>query len=378
MSQPTRLRPLFLATVMVGAAFTACYTGPSIDQAYFAGDGADGSASGKTDGGDGGFTIAASGCTPDIATIQKTVFVPRCNTAGCHNKADQAASLDLESPAPDTQLIDVAAQQCGGQIRVRPGDPDHSYLIDKLAAAQPACGIRMPNGASGLAADDVLCIRTWVASLPGNGADGGGTVDSGTDAGPACLPGLTPCGSSCVDTTSDPKNCSKCGNVCAVACQTSACVTTCTAPTKNCNNACVDITSSSTNCGDCNIMCTGGKVCVASSCSCGSNVTLTTLQTQILTPSCAVTGCHTGVMPKAGLLLTAGNSYKDLVNKLGTTCSPSKTLVVPSNVDASYLMNKLTGVGMCAGTIMPKAGGALPPAQVDMVRSWICNGAMNN
>jgi hypothetical protein len=47
-------------------------------------------------------------------------------------------------------------------------------------------------------------------------------------------------------------------------------------------------------------------------------------------------------------------------------------------VAKSYLVNKLTGVDLCAGTQMPKAGSSLSLSEIDLVRGWICNGAPNN
>jgi hypothetical protein len=84
-----------------------------------------------------------------------------------------------------------------------------------------------------------------------------------------------------------------------------------------------------------------------------------------------------GAQPKSSLLLTAGASYGALVNAASSTCT-AKVRVVPGQVDKSYLVNKLTGIGMCAGTQMPKTGGALPANEIDLVRAWICNGAPNN
>jgi hypothetical protein len=37
-------------------------------------------------------------------------------------------------------------------------------------------------------------------------------------------------------------------------------------------------------------------------------------------------------------------------------------------------MAKLTGVGMCSGSMMPKAGG-LTTAQIDTFRAWMDSGA---
>ncbi|MBL8950054.1 MAG: hypothetical protein JNK82_04715 [Myxococcaceae bacterium] len=42
---------------------------------------------------------------------------------------------------------------------------------------------------------------------------------------------------------------------------------------------------------------------------------------------------------------------------------------------ASYLVNKLTGTGMCLGSQMPKGSGSLTAAQLDTVRAWNATGA---
>lgn len=56
-------------------------------------------------------------------------------------------------------------------------------------------------------------------------------------------------------------------------------------------------------------------------------------------------------------------------------CSTAKIRVVPRDPAASYLVAKLTGVGMCSGSVMPKAGGELSTSQLDGVRAWIGAGA---
>lgn len=361
------LRASLLLLAVVGGAtapIAACYTGPDVEQAYY----------GDRNGQDGGI-VAASGCRPDIESIQKTVFFPRCATSGCHAGANPAGSLDLESTGADARLVGQPASECGGQILVRPGDPDGSYLTDKLGSSKPACGLPMPIGASSLAADDVACIRAWITSL----SPGAGGLDAGGDSGAseACAPGLSSCSSQCVDTKVDPKNCGQCGTTCPVACANGACVTSCPAPTTNCSNACVDTATSATNCGGCGNKCPAGQICSGSTCSCGSTVSFGSQLQPILTSQCATTGCHTGNMPKASLNLTSGKSHAELVNVASSACS-GKSLVVPGAVDQSYLMNKLTGVGMCAGSVMPKAGGALPASQIELFRTWICNGAPNN
>ena len=99
-----------------------------------------------------------------------------------------------------------------------------------------------------------------------------GTVTFSDDAGvpPAggCDGGLSACGSSCVDTSKDAKNCGACGKACAAneVCVSSACTVSCGTKTK-CGQACVTTTDDPANCGGCNKACDGGLSCVASQCT---------------------------------------------------------------------------------------------------------------
>ena len=68
-------------------------------------------------------------------------------------------------------------------------------------------------------------------------------------------------------------------------------------------------------------------------------------------------------------------AYAALVGQTSTSkdCS-GKDLVVPGKPEASLLYTKLTATPPC-GARMPFGGGALPDAQIEMVRSWIAAGA---
>jgi hypothetical protein len=230
-----------------------------------------------------------------------------------------------------------------------------------------------PDGA--LDSRDIACITNWISALPPGGVDAGSPVTCGVDE--------TVCGAACAKTKSDPNNCGSCGNVCGAAakfCVNGACSGTC--PLTDCGGgACVDTKIDANHCGSCVNQCSGGKVCVNSACSCGTTVaTLSAIQAATFTPSCTGGGCHSKVgikAPAEGLDLSSTTlSFQSLVGKSSSTCG-GKTRVVPADVPNSYLMNKLTGIGMCSGSKMPKGPG-LTAAEIDSVRSWICNGALNN
>jgi len=75
------------------------------------------------------------------------------------------------------------------------------------------------------------------------------------------------------------------------------------------------------------------------------------------------------------MALTPSASYDSLVN-VPTDCG--RVRVVPGSPSTSYLINKLTGVNICTGTQMPARGTSLPSSQIDLIRSWICQGAPRN
>ena len=96
----------------------------------------------------------------------------------------------------------------------------------------------------------------------------------------------------------------------------------------------------------------------------------------IFQSGCAGAACHAGMRPAEGLdLSSASLAFGTLVNVRTGQCGGAKIRVVPGDPAASYLVAKLTGVGMCSGSVMPKMGGELSAAQIDVVRAWIGSGA---
>lgn len=92
-------------------------------------------------------------------------------------------------------------------------------------------------------------------------------------------------------------------------------------------------------------------------------------------------GCGGGELCHGGLASGAW-PYTSLVNvKVSRDrCDPSAVIVAPGNLAQSYLMNKLTGVGICPGTSrMPPNGlPPLPQHEIQLIADWICQGARNN
>lgn len=110
--------------------------------------------------------------------------------------------------------------------------------------------------------------------------------------------------------------------------------------------------------------------------TCGPDVSFAADVLPILTNTCTAIGCHAGARAAASLSLEPTRAYSELVG-VPASCGGS-VLVRPGSVAESYLVNKLTNVGICSGTEMPKRGQMLPVSEIDTIRTWICLGARND
>lgn len=89
---------------------------------------------------------------------------------------------------------------------------------------------------------------------------------------------------------------------------------------------------------------------------------------------CASGSCH-GSAGAAGLSLTSGNSYANLVNVTATQADVFR--VIPGNANGSYLVIKLEGRQTIGGR-MPLGGSALDNIDLSNIKNWINQGAKNN
>ncbi len=104
---------------------------------------------------------------------------------------------------------------------------------------------------------------------------------------------------------------------------------------------------------------------------------LSVIQTDIFNVNCALSGCHTGSSPRAGLNLSSGLAFSNIVSVLSSQ-NNSFTRVIPNDADNSLLVQKIEGTQTVGGR-MP-AGGRAPLSNEDiqLIRDWITNGAENN
>jgi hypothetical protein len=104
------------------------------------------------------------------------LFTDTCSSVGCHTGDHPAQGLDLASPGVEERLIGVTPTGAGcSGVLVDPKNPAQSLLYLKLTELPP-CGVPMPFGGKRLGARDLECVRSWIASLAGDG----GSSDAST------------------------------------------------------------------------------------------------------------------------------------------------------------------------------------------------------
>jgi hypothetical protein len=97
--------------------------------------------------------------TADFASIQQNVFTPICTV--CHAGGGAPQGLRLDATNSYALLVGVPSTEVPSILRVKPGDPDNSYLIQKLEG-HAAVGAQMPFGGPPLPAATIAVIRQWI------------------------------------------------------------------------------------------------------------------------------------------------------------------------------------------------------------------------
>jgi methionine-rich copper-binding protein CopC len=98
----------------------------------------------------------------DFQQIQDTIFTPICS--GCHQGANAPQGLRLDAGNSYALLVSVASAEVPGLMRVNPGNPDTSYLVQKIQGTA-AVGVRMPaNGPPYLSQTQIDLVRGWIAA----------------------------------------------------------------------------------------------------------------------------------------------------------------------------------------------------------------------
>lgn len=115
----------------------------------------------------------AAGCQPapapeappaggggEFAALVAEVLEPHCAGTGCHSGDRPAGGLHLGDERAYSDLVDAPAHRRPDRKRVVPGDPDSSYLVNRIVDGGDTP--RMPLGADPLERADIDRIREWI------------------------------------------------------------------------------------------------------------------------------------------------------------------------------------------------------------------------
>ena len=300
-----------------------------------------------------------------------------CGPDGCGAGGVCGTCATVEAPACNTDL-----GQC--QATCTPNCTDKICGDDGCGGGDDACGSCDP-GKTCMGGTSCQCVPNCTGKECGPDGCGG---ECGTCVGPLtcsdggkceCVPQCA--GRECGDDGcgGGPDACGSCAGTASYCDMDGEC---------QCTPSCAAEACGSDGCGG-TCTCEQGQACNAELCS-WPNVSFATDVYPLFVGTCNSSGCHTseGGTPKAMLdLLDAPTALTELVGVASLQCMVTpKTLVVAGDVGASYLINKLTNTNLCGGQPMPRSasGSGLPnpppltDAQINLVRAWIGNGALDN
>jgi methionine-rich copper-binding protein CopC len=125
----------------------------------------------------GSESSAPAPLSADFQSIQDNVFTPICTR--CHSGANAPEGLQLDEGHSFALLVGVPSAEAPGVLRVKPGDPTDSYLIEKLQGSSGIVGQQMPFGGPYLPQATIDVIKQWITA--------GALATSGTAGGMAAV-----------------------------------------------------------------------------------------------------------------------------------------------------------------------------------------------
>src|SRR5580658_7678103 len=100
--------------------------------------------------------------TADFESIQENVFTPICSV--CHIGASAPLGLQLDAAHSYNLLVGVPSTEQPNLLRVKPGDPDDSYMVHKIEGLPGITGGQMPLGETPLPQATIDAIRQWITN----------------------------------------------------------------------------------------------------------------------------------------------------------------------------------------------------------------------
>src|SRR5208283_5272234 len=105
----------------------------------------------------------------------------------CHDGGGAPEGLRLDAANSYNLLVGVPSTEVPSLLRVKPGDPADSYIIQKLQG-HAAVGAQMPLGGPYLSADTIAFVQQWIT----NGAPPSAAAAAGAAAAPLAVTAVVP------------------------------------------------------------------------------------------------------------------------------------------------------------------------------------------
>jgi hypothetical protein len=100
--------------------------------------------------------------TADFQSIQDNVFTPICSK--CHIGGGAPEGLQLDAAHSYNLLVGVPSAEQPALLRVKPGDPDDSYMVQKIEGLSSISGAQMPFMEKPLPQATIDAIRQWITN----------------------------------------------------------------------------------------------------------------------------------------------------------------------------------------------------------------------
>ncbi len=93
--------------------------------------------------------------------VQNEIFTPTCAVIGCHDPIGRQSQLLLTSGNAYANIVNVPSVEMPSLPRIKPGDPQSSYLYRKITGAG-ITGDRMPQAGPPLSDAQLSLVRDWI------------------------------------------------------------------------------------------------------------------------------------------------------------------------------------------------------------------------
>ncbi len=99
---------------------------------------------------------------PTLTSIHNNIFDLNCAISGCHTGSNPPQGMNLSSGQAFSNIVNAASMQVPTLKRINPGNPEQSYLYQKILGGPAIMFSRMPLGRDPLSDDQIRIIMEWI------------------------------------------------------------------------------------------------------------------------------------------------------------------------------------------------------------------------